>query len=102
MEALRARVEGSSLDPNGYRPPLPSRTGFPTLVENDDGTITSQGTIVWTGATRTFFEVTKAGDKKLKCDYWPKGLRGDAVFTKKWVTGTPPRAFLGVRGDICF
>jgi uncharacterized GH25 family protein len=53
------------------------------VFESNDGTITSQGTIVWTGATKSFFEVTKAGDKKLKCDYWFKGLRGDAVFTKK-------------------
>jgi hypothetical protein len=53
------------------------------VFESDDGIISSQGTIVWTGATKSFFEVTKAGDKKLKCDYWLKGLRGDAVFTKK-------------------
>jgi hypothetical protein len=53
------------------------------VFESDDGTISSQGTIVWTGPTKSFFEVTKAGDKKLKCDYWLKGLRGDAVFTKK-------------------
>ena len=53
------------------------------VFQSDDGTITSQGTILWTGATKSFFEITKVGDKKLKCDYWFKGLKGDAVFTKK-------------------
>ena len=53
------------------------------VFESDDGTLTTQGTILFTGATKSFFEVTKAGDKKLKCDYWLRGLRGDAVFKKK-------------------
>jgi uncharacterized GH25 family protein len=53
------------------------------VFESDDGSITSQGTILWTGPTKSFFEITKVGDKKLKCDYWFKGLRGDAVFKKK-------------------
>jgi hypothetical protein len=57
----------------------PGRNEF----KSDDGTLTTQGTLLFTGATKSFFEVTKVGDKKLKCDYWLKGLRGDAVFTKK-------------------
>lgn len=57
----------------------PGRNEF----ESEDGTITTQGTILFTGATKSFFEITRAGDKKLKCDYWFKGLRGDGVFTKK-------------------
>jgi hypothetical protein len=58
-------------------------TSGKNVFESDDGAITTQGTILFTGPTKSFFEVTKVGDKKLRCDYWFKGLRGDAVFTKK-------------------
>jgi hypothetical protein len=58
-------------------------TAGQNVFESDDGTITSQGTIVWTGPTKSFFEISKSGDKKIKCDYWFKGLRGDGIFTKK-------------------
>ena len=51
--------------------------------ESDDGTLTTQGTILFTGPTKSFFELTKSGDKKIKCDYWFKGLRGDGIFRKK-------------------
>jgi len=57
----------------------PGRNEF----ESEDGTITTQGTILFTGPTKSFFEITRAGDKKLRCDYWFKGLRGDGVFTRK-------------------
>jgi hypothetical protein len=53
------------------------------VFESDDGTLTTQGTILFTGPTKSYFEVTKAGDKKIKCDYWFKGLRGDGIFKKK-------------------
>jgi hypothetical protein len=58
-------------------------TAGQNFFESDEGTITSQGTIVWTGPTKSFFEVSKSGDKKLRCDYWFKGLRGDGIFAKK-------------------
>jgi hypothetical protein len=57
----------------------PGRNEF----ESEDGTITTQGTILFTGPTKSFFEITRVGDKKLRCDYWFKGLRGDGVFTRK-------------------
>ena len=39
--------------------------------------------IVWAGQAKNFVEVSKSDDKKLTCDYWFKGLRGNAIFTKK-------------------
>ncbi len=53
------------------------------VFESDDGAITTQGTILFTGPTKSFFEITKSDDKKLKCDYWFKGLRGDGIFRKE-------------------
>ena len=53
------------------------------VFESDDGALTTQGTILFTGPTKSFFELTKSGDKKIKCDYWFKGLRGDGIFKKK-------------------
>ena len=58
-------------------------TSGQNVFESDDGTLTTQGTILFTGPTKSFFELTKSGDKKLKCDYWFKGLRGDGIFKKK-------------------
>jgi hypothetical protein len=68
--------------PDAVASPLGLTSGQ-NVFESDDGTITSQGTILWTGPTKSFFEVTKVGEKKLKCDYWFKGLRGDGIFRKK-------------------
>jgi len=51
--------------------------------ESDDGTLTSQGTIVFTGAAKNFFEISKSGEKKIKLNYWFRGLKGDATLTKK-------------------
>jgi hypothetical protein len=53
------------------------------VAESDDGTLTSQGTIVWTGPQKNMVEIAKSGDKKVQLNYWFKGLRGDATLTKK-------------------
>ncbi len=53
------------------------------VFESDEGAITTQGTILFTGPTKSFFEITMSGDKKLKCNYWIKGLRGDGAFRKE-------------------
>jgi len=48
-----------------------------------DGVLTSQGTILWTGPAKGFFEVTKSGDKKVKVTFWIQTVKGDGGFTKK-------------------
>ncbi len=53
------------------------------VFESDEGAITTQGTILFSGPTKSFFEITKSDDKKLKCDYWFRGLRGDGIFRKE-------------------
>ena len=55
----------------------------PNVFESDDGVLTSQGTIMFTGPAKGFFEISKRGDKKITAAYWFKGLRGDGSFTKK-------------------
>ena len=55
----------------------------PRSAENDDGTITSSGTVVWTGAEKNFFEVTLMDNKKLSLWYFFRGLKGDATLKKK-------------------
>ena len=58
-------------------------TGGQKVSEADDGTITSMGTIVWTGPEKNFFEVSSAGAKTLKAYYFFRGLRGEGTLKKK-------------------
>jgi hypothetical protein len=55
----------------------------PDPMTSEDGTLTSQGTIMFTGAEKNFLEVVKSGDKKIKLYYWFRGLKGDGILTKK-------------------
>ena len=58
--------------------------GGRNVFESHDGTITTQGTIMFTGKQpKNFFEVSRTGEKKLQAVYWFKMLRGDARLTKK-------------------
>jgi len=57
--------------------------GGQKVVESDDGTITTQGTIMWTGPERNFFEVSQAGPKTLKAWYYFRGMKGDATLKRK-------------------
>ena len=55
----------------------------PKSGENDDGTITGAGTVMWTGADKNFFEATLLDNKKLSLWYYFRGMRGDATLSKK-------------------
>ncbi len=58
-------------------------TSGKNVFESDDGTITTMGTIMWTGQAKNFFEVSQTGEKTLKAWYYFKGVRGDATFKRK-------------------
>ncbi len=59
-------------------------TGGQNVFESHDGTITTQGTIMFTGKQpKNFFEVSRTGEKKLHAVYWYRMLRGDSYLTKK-------------------
>jgi hypothetical protein len=51
--------------------------------QGDNGILTTQGTILWTGSAGGFFEIGPGGEKKLRAQYWFKGVKGTALFTKK-------------------
>jgi len=53
------------------------------VMESDDGTLTTQGTIMFTGPAKGFLEISKSGEKKIKINYWFRGLKGDGILTKK-------------------
>ncbi len=58
--------------------------GGQNVFESQDGTITTQGTIMFTGKQpKNFFEVSRTGEKKLHAVYWYRMLRGDTYLTKK-------------------
>ena len=58
--------------------------GGENVFVSQDGTITTQGTIMFTGQQpKNFFEVSRSGEKKLRASYWFRMLKGDAIFTKK-------------------
>jgi hypothetical protein len=53
------------------------------VFESDDGTITTDGTIMWVGKQpKNFFEVS-GGGKQLKVLYYFKTIKGDGIFKKK-------------------
>ena len=56
--------------------------GGTTAVENDEGVITSQGTLMW-AANQNFLEVSPAKDKKLNGTYYFRGVKGSMSLTKK-------------------
>lgn len=59
-------------------------SGGQQVLEFEDGTITSQGTLMWVGAAaKNFFEVSLSGEKKLAAWYYYKGMKGDATLKKK-------------------
>jgi len=66
---------------------LASRLGImggQNLSESDNGIITSQGTLMWAGQQAgNFFEVSLAGEKRLRALYYFRGLRGEATLKKK-------------------
>ena len=78
---LKAKLSISNI-PAAVASPL-GLTAGPNSMEADNGKITSQGTIMWTGPAEGFFEIVKKGDKKIGANYWFKGLRGDASLSKK-------------------
>jgi len=57
--------------------------GGQKVGESDDGTLTSMGTIMFTGPEKNFFEVSSAGAKTLKVYYFFRGLRGEGTLKKK-------------------
>lgn len=57
--------------------------GGQNVMESDDGVLTTQGTIMFTGPAKNFLEVSKSGEKKIKLYYWYKGLKGDGILKKK-------------------
>jgi len=57
--------------------------GGEAVAESDDGVITTQGTLMWTGPAKNFFEVTLMDNKKLSLWYFFRGLKGDATLKKK-------------------
>ncbi len=65
---------------------LASRLGImggQNVMESDDGTLTTQGTIMFTGPAKGFLEISKAAEKKIRLNYWFRGLKGDGRLTKK-------------------
>ena len=53
------------------------------VFESDDGALTTQGTIMFTGPSKGFLEVSKSGEKKIRLNYWFRGLKGDGILNKK-------------------
>ncbi len=58
-------------------------TAGQNVMESKEGTLTSKGTLFFTGPEKNFLEITKTGDKKVSLYYFFRGLRGDGTLTKK-------------------
>jgi hypothetical protein len=55
----------------------------PKSSENDDGTITGDGAVMWTGEGKNFVMATLMDNKKISLWYYFRGMRGDATLSKK-------------------
>ncbi len=76
----------AKLTVNDVPAPVASSVGGTTgqnVMESDDGTVTTQGTIMFTGPAKGFLEISKSGEKKIKINYWFRGMKGDGILTKK-------------------
>jgi len=51
--------------------------------ESDEGVITSQGTLMFVGPQKNFFEVTLTGKGKINIWYVYRTLKGEGDFSKK-------------------
>ena len=51
--------------------------------ENDDGTITGDGAVMWASPDKNFVQATLMDNKKLSIWYYFRGMRGDATLSKK-------------------
>jgi len=58
-------------------------TGGTNVMESDEGVITSQGTLMWTGPAKNFLEVTLESNKKGSGWYYFRGVKGDISLKKK-------------------
>jgi hypothetical protein len=54
----------------------------PGVFENNEGVITTQGTLMW-AANQNFLEVSHTKDKKLDGTYYLRGVKGSMSLTKK-------------------
>ncbi len=57
--------------------------GGQKVGENDDGTITADGAVMWASPDKNFVMVTLMDNKKLSLWYYFRGMRGDATLNKK-------------------
>ena len=55
----------------------------PKAAEADDGVITADGAVMWTGEAKNFVQATLLDNKKLSLWYYFRGMRGDATLNKK-------------------
>jgi hypothetical protein len=53
------------------------------VFENNEGVITTQGTIMWTGPMKNFMEFNLTGAKKGAAWFYYNGARGDMTLSKK-------------------
>lgn len=76
---VKAKLTLSGIDPQ-----VASALGMTGsgVVENNEGVITSQGTLMW-AANQNFLEVSPAKDKKLNGTYYFRGMKGSMSLTKK-------------------
>lgn len=52
------------------------------VVDSDEGLLTTQGTLMWTGSNKNWLELS-AGDKRLTGSYYYRGVKGDISLRKK-------------------
>jgi hypothetical protein len=58
-------------------------SGGDHVLDSSNGVITTRGTLMWSGSSNNFFEVSMGGEKKLKADYWFRTVKGSASLKKK-------------------
>ena len=78
---LKARITISNV-PNSVATQFGLMAGQ-NVAESDEGVITSQGTLMFVGPQKNFFELTLTGEKKMNLWYFFKGMKGEADLKKK-------------------
>jgi hypothetical protein len=57
--------------------------GTTNVFEDNNGIITTQGALMFQGENKSYVKLTLSGEKKMRGEYYFRGIEGDMSFTKK-------------------
>jgi len=79
---VRARLTLSNV-PDAVSVRILGAMGGTQMIDNDEGEITTQGTLMFVGASKNWMEFSMAKANKLNGNFYVRGVKGDLTVFKK-------------------